>query len=134
MSVGAWEPEKQPSQKGADEEISRALLQRFISAVQSGAPLGDSLTPADQQASQLMRLPQQRWQEESASWDSAQLWQLIQFFTLAEVQLPGWDAGADSPVIALAKSLRRRKAPLDREKLLWIKQHSHNRYLPYGPL
>ncbi|MFC6634635.1 hypothetical protein [Microbulbifer taiwanensis] len=134
MSVGAWEPQKPSAQDSSDGEISRALLLRCLSAGQSPTPLGESLPQEDRQASHLMRLPLQRWLEESEHWDNQQLWQLIQFFTLAEMQLPGWDAGADSPVIPLAKALRRRQAPLSREQLLWIRQNSDNRYLPYGPL
>lgn len=134
MSVGAWEPEKAPQQSGEGEKINRELLQRYISAVQSAAPLPESLSPEDRQASYLIRLPAQRWLEESEAWDKEQLWQLIRFFTLAEAQLPGWDAGAESSVIPLARSLRQRGAPLDRDQLLWIKQHTDNRYLPYGPL
>lgn len=134
MSVGAWEPEKGSTKDSASEEIDRDLLQRLISAVQSPGPLQDSLQQDDQQAAGLMRLPAQRWLDESEHWDGAQLWALIQFFTLAEMQLPGWDAGAESPVIPLAKALRQRKTPLSREQLLWIKQNSDNRYLPYGPL
>lgn len=134
MSVGAWEPEKSPQQGSGEIKISRELLQRFIDAIQSPSPLRESLQRPDQGASQLMRLPAQCWLEESEHWNNEQLWQLIRFFALAEMQLPGWDAGAESPVIPLAKALRRRKAPLAREQLLWIKQHSDNRYLPYGPL
>lgn len=131
MSVGAWEPKQADSAPG---EIRRELLQQYIDAAQSDASLSECLTAEAQQASHLIRLPAQRWQEESAHWDDAQLWQLIRFFTLAEQQLPGWDAGAESAVISLAKALRQRQSPLNREQLLWIKQHSDNRYLPYGPL
>lgn len=132
MSVGAWEPEKSPQQGGG--EISREQLLRFIDAAQSPSPLEESLQQSDLETSQLIRLPPQRWLQESEHWDNEQLWQLIRFFTFAEMRLPGWDTGADSPVIPLAKALRRRKAPLTREQLMWIKQHSDNRYLPYGPL
>lgn len=134
MSVGAWEPEKAPQQGSEREKINRELLQRYIAAAQAPAPLVESLSPEDRRDSQLIRLPAQRWLEESEAWDKEQLWQLIRFFTLAEAQLPGWDAGAESPVIPLARSLRQRGAPLDRDQLQWIKQHSDNRYLPYGPL
>lgn len=134
MSVGAWEPDQTTSEDKAQESIDRALLQRYIAAAQAEAPLGESLETAEMRASHLIRLPAQRWLEESEAWDSEQLWQLIRFFTLAEKQLPGWDAGAESAVIPLAKALRRRKTPLNKEQLLWIKQHSDNRYLPYGPL
>lgn len=133
MSVGAWEPDRAAQDK-TQEPIERELLRRYIAAAQADKPLGESLETADMQASHLIRLPVQRWLEESEAWDSEQLWQLIRFFTLAEKQLPGWDAGAESAVIPLAKALRRRKTPLDKEQLLWIKQHSDNRFLPYGPL
>ena len=134
MSVGAWEPKSAANVDAAPAEISRDLLKRFIEAVQSGDPLSERLESGDLEASHLIRLPAQRWLEESAQWDDAQLWHLICFFTLAEQQLPGWDAGAESAVIPLAKALRRRQAPLNRDQLLWIREHSDNRYLPYGPL
>lgn len=134
MSVGAWEPDHAAAQEKSQEPIDRELLQRYIAAVRADKPLGEVLEPRDMQASHLVRLPAQRWLEESEAWDSEQLWQLIRFFTLAEQQLPGWDAGAESAVIPLARALRRRKTPLDRDQLLWIKEHSDNRYLPYGPL
>lgn len=133
MSVGAWEPQK-PAAPGAEIAIDRELLQRCIAAVQSGSSLEQALPAEDRKASSLMRLPVQRWLDESESWNDEQLWLLIQFFTLAEMQLPGWDAGAESPVIPLAKALRRRKSPLSREQLQWIKDNSDNRFLPYGPL
>lgn len=134
MSVGAWEPEEGSPKDHISEEIDREQLERLISAVQLPKPLPESLQEQDRRASGLMRLPAQHWLDESRHWNSEQLWFLIQFFTLAETQLPGWDAGAESPVIPLAKALRQRKTPLSREQLLWIKQNSDNRYLPYGPL
>jgi hypothetical protein len=48
--------------------------------------------------------------------------------------LPGWEAGADSPVIPLAKILRQRGARLDKPLLQWLREVNKNRYLPYGPL
>ncbi|SHF62040.1 hypothetical protein SAMN04487965_2407 [Microbulbifer donghaiensis] len=134
MSVGAWEPENGPLKDSSSDEINREQLKRLILAVQMPQPLQEALHEPDRQASGLIRLPAQLWLDESQHWDSEQLWFLIQFFTLAEMQLPGWDAGAESAVIPLAKALRQRKTPLSREQLLWIKQNSSNRYLPYGPL
>jgi len=63
----------------------------------------------------------------------AQLLDLIRLFTLAEQQLPGWEAGAASPVVPLAALLRKRGGyPADLNA--WIKSHSRNRFLPYGNL
>lgn len=131
MSVGAWEPEKSNPQK---VEIDREQLRRFIASVTSGELQEENLSDQDRTASQLVRLPAQHWLDESEHWQAEEIWQLIRFFTLAEATLPGWDAGAESAVIPLAKSLRRRQQPLSKEQLLWIRQHSDNRYLPYGPL
>ncbi|WP_237066740.1 hypothetical protein [Microbulbifer guangxiensis] len=131
MSVGAWEPEQpNPTQP----EIDRERLQRFIASVATGQIQLEKLSEEDRTASQLIRLPAQHWLEESEHWEAEEIWQLIRFFTLAEAQLPGWDAAAESAVIPLARALRRRQQPLSKEQLLWIRQHSDNRYLPYGPL
>jgi hypothetical protein len=48
--------------------------------------------------------------------------------------LPGWEAGAESPVIPLAKILRQRGTRLEKTLLAWLREVSDNRYLPYGPL
>ena len=57
---------------------------------------------------------------------------LIQLFTLAE-RLPGWEAGARSPVIPLAATLKKRGEYPD-DLTPWIKANSENRFLPYGSL
>ncbi|WP_299580258.1 hypothetical protein [uncultured Microbulbifer sp.] len=134
MSVGAWEPQVGGQQEENHREFDRDQLQRLISAALSDNALSGALKEEDLNSSQLIRLPAQQWLEESQHWNNEQLWQLIRFFTIAEMELPGWDAGAESAVIPLAKELRKRKAPLQREQLLWLRQHSNNRYLPYGPL
>ncbi|MFA0811220.1 hypothetical protein [Microbulbifer epialgicus] len=134
MSVGAWEPQVSGQQEESQWEFDRDQLQRLITAAASNDSLIGAIKEEDQQASRLIRLPAQYWLEESQYWSDDQLWQLIRFFTLAEMQLAGWDAGAESAVIPLAKILRQRKASLKHEQLLWIRKHSNNRYLPYGPL
>lgn len=134
MSVGAWEPQVGGQQNENQWEFDRDQLRRLIAAVITEDSLTEELKEEDKQASRLIRLPSQHWVEESQRWNNDQLWQLIRFFTLAEMQLTGWDAGAESAVIPLAKILRQRKAPLEREQLLWIRKNSNNRYLPYGPL
>ena len=143
MSVGAWEPAKPVSNDRTRSDIDKSLLERIINALQmadAGASPGlaaPDLTKFDsdlQSSNWLSGLPATQWLDEAAHWNDDQVWGLIRFFTLAEAQLPDWQGGAESPVIPLAKSLRLRKSPLVREQLLWIRQHSDNRYLPYGPL
>ncbi|WP_226667801.1 hypothetical protein [Microbulbifer aggregans] len=134
MSVGAWEPEDLESNKSSRQELDKAILEKLINAMGEES---ESVTTLDAEltgANWLAGLPAQQWLEEAKTMDPASIWALIRFFTMAEMQLPDWQGGAESPVIPLAKSLRQRKLPLSREQLLWIRQHSDNRYLPYGPL
>ncbi|GMG87158.1 hypothetical protein [Biformimicrobium ophioploci] len=132
MTIGAWTP---PSDK-KPAKIEREQLQRFIDLLESNqAPaLADLLAQEDQQSDFLVRLPGKEWLQEADNWSDGEIWHLIQFFALAEAQLPSWEGGAESAVIPLAKSLRRRKSPLNKEQLMWLKQNSENRFLPYGPL
>ena len=53
--------------------------------------------------------------------------------TLAEETIPGCEAGAKSPVIALARMLRAR-GDYPHDLTPWIKRLSSNRFLPYGSL
>ena len=53
--------------------------------------------------------------------------------TLAEETIPGCEAGAKSPVIALARMLRAR-GDYPRGLTPWIRRFSSNRFLPYGSL
>ena len=54
------------------------------------------------------------------------------FFTLIEMALPEWAAGAKSPVISINKILKSRGHKLEKDMLLWIKQNSDNRFIPNG--
>ena len=72
------------------------------------------------------------WAAAAESLASEELVALIHLFTVAE-SLPGWEAGARSPVILLAAELKKRgEYPLP--LTAWIKSHTDNRFLPYGSL
>lgn len=72
------------------------------------------------------------WGVAVADLDSAKIIALVKFFTLAE-GLPGWEAGARSPVIPMAAVLKARGDYPD-DLTGWIKAHTDNRFLPYGSL
>ena len=133
MSVGAWEPDNQENERSR-EHIDRTLLEKIVRSMEGDVNSVTSLTPEIIEANWLAGLPAQQWLDEAKLLNDDQVWALIRFFTLAEMQLADWQGGAESPVIPLAKSLRQRKSPLNRDQLMWIRQHSDNRYLPYGPL
>ena len=134
MSLGSWDPKAE--QAKADFQIDSTQLKRFIdiSQQQQLEQLSELLSPTEQQIqSALMQQDKDNWLNVAEALDNEELIALIRFFTVAE-QLPGWEAGEQSPVIPLAKTLRKRGQPLDKTLLLWIKANSSNQYLPYGPL
>lgn len=136
MSVKEWHAHP-TSEAQPPFSIDTAILQTFIELSQQDRldNLSNEL-PATliAQQSNLMTLPQQAWLSVEAVLSNEELLHLIRFFTLAESQLQGWEAGPQSPVIWLVKALRKRKAPPAKELLLWIKSHSDNRFLPNGAL
>ncbi|WP_339670844.1 hypothetical protein [Dasania marina] len=133
MTIGTWSAD-QSSQHTIS--VSPQLLQRFI-ALATDKQL-DNL--AQQFSSQeladyapLMRLAIDHWQTQAQTLNDADISALMQFFTKAE-QLPGWEAGDQSPVIGLGKILKQRGMGISKELSLWIKTNSNNRFLPHGSL
>ncbi|CAA0084778.1 Uncharacterised protein [BD1-7 clade bacterium] len=80
----------------------------------------------------LMKQSRTFWQEATESLVVDDVIKLIRFFTLAEEHNSQLEAGNDSPVIGLTRALKSRGESLDKTLLLWIRQHSSNRYLPNG--
>jgi hypothetical protein len=134
MSLGSWDPQADAAaQKIA---IDAATLERLAQYSHSDQldTLAQHLDDAEsQRLSGLMTLEKDQWLSAAESLTDDQLLHLIRFFAVAE-NLPGWEAGDRSPVIPLAKTLRKRGQRLDKEFLLWLRAVNENRYLPYGPL
>jgi hypothetical protein len=129
VAVGSWEPAK------THNALDLPALLACITQSEAGAPgpLAASLTEAQQQGgAHWMKQAAAYWQTADALGDE-DLQRMIRFFTLAEMQLPGWDAGKLSPVIYLVRMLKQRGtfAPELRQ---WIKANTDNRYLPNGAL
>jgi len=134
MSIGSWDPTLGAAEP--DLELTRELLERL--AGYSSDDQLDSLAevvPEQEQQSLagLMQVDHGQWQAACEDLDSTVVLHLIRFFAVAE-NLPGWEAGEKSPVIPLAKILRKRGERLDRDTLLWLREVNNNRFLPYGPL
>ena len=130
MSIGTWEP------AGNTASIDSALLQRALELVNTGKleALATELTADELGKNSIMRLDEAPWQAVVADFDDNALYALMQFFTIAERDLPGWQAGTQSPVIYLNRELKRRGNKLATEQLQWIRSHSENRFLPNGPV
>jgi hypothetical protein len=82
----------------------------------------------------LMSHHKEDWLKVSEDLEQHTLVHLIRFFTLAEMQLSGWEAGSKSPVIWLCRELKKRGAFPDPELIQWIKANTDNKFLPYGNL
>ncbi|HEY6597711.1 MAG TPA: hypothetical protein VIZ30_00255 [Pseudomonadales bacterium] len=124
--VGVWQPQDPP--------IDARTLARFAEAASylDHATLG--LTSEEvRELAAVMKFARDRWTALITNESDARLIQLVKFFTVAEMRLPGWEAGAHSPVIALVAELRRRRA-YPKELTAWIKGHTTNRFLPHGSL
>jgi hypothetical protein len=134
MTLGTWDPKL----ASADSELvlTSALLNRLIGYDKDDAlPRLEQLFSDEdkQRLAGLMKLDHAAWRAAAKDLLDADLIHLIRFFAVAE-NLPGWEAGAESPVIPLAKALRQRGVRLDKPLLQWLRDVNENRYLPYGPL
>jgi hypothetical protein len=63
----------------------------------------------------------------------AEIIALIRVFTRGERDLPGWEAGAKSPVVPMVRELKKR-GRFDPSLSAWIKANTNNRFLPHGSL
>ena len=134
MSLGSWDPAAEAA--AHQIKIESAVLERFISYSQDHQLeqleqliFGDE----SQRLSGLMHIDHDTWSTAAESLANDDLLHLVRFFAVAE-NLPGWEAGAGSPVIPLARTLRKRGVRLDKTLLQWLHEVSDNRFLPYGPL
>lgn len=79
-----------------------------------------------------MRRQQADWAGLLSALDSATLVGLVRFFTLAEHHWAGWEGRDRNPVVWLCKELKTRGEFPDADLTRWIKDHTDNRFLPYG--
>lgn len=123
--TGVWEPGQK---RAPDVELLRKLAALDVSG---GVRLDAQLT-ADEISDNkgLMQLEESDYGC-AESLESDELAAVARFFTLAEMQLPGWDGGKRSPVIYLVRILKARDA-FTPELRKWIKANTDNRFLPHG--
>ncbi|MDX1734532.1 MAG: hypothetical protein R3228_09195 [Halioglobus sp.] len=134
MSLGTWDPNADAAAGNAS--IDTPTLQQLMDYSRSDllASLPEHLAGDEsQRLSGLMHIDHGDWTATAEALTDDDIRHLIRFFAVAE-NLPGWEAGERSPVIPLARVLRQRGQRLEREFLLWLREVSDNRFLPYGPL
>ncbi|MGR6873015.1 hypothetical protein ACU6U9_12065 [Pseudomonas sp. HK3] len=125
MSVDSWQPVSTPNQI-SDEQLARLL------SLSLGQPQDHDLTSDLDWIQPLAQVDAKIWQQITSKLSPEQIKQLIGLFTLAEQQ-GEWSLGEKSSVIPLFKILRKEQG-VDRELVKWVKAHSDNKFLPFGPL
>lgn len=125
--VGTWDPTAAPVLGDRHVELLGKACRHL-----DGADLG--LTAAERgELAPLMTAAAEVWAERVDSAPSDVLVAWIRFLTLAEARWPGFEAGAKSPVIPIARVLRAR-GDYPENLNAWIRANTDNRFLPYGSL
>ena len=122
--VGAWEPAAALGERHA----------RLLDAV--AAQPGEAIDADAETATGLRQVALADAAQRSALFEpreSVRLVAWLKVLVLAEETIPGCDAGARSPAIAIARLLRTR-GDYPPALTAWIKSASSNRFLPYGSL
>ncbi len=130
-TVNIWQP---PAKKA---DIAPQDLHKIIAIAKSddADTLTAALTPQLQPIGKaLSQATEKQWSELTAFCSAQDLFGLIRLYTIAEMRFTGWRMGDQSPVIILTRLLQQRGVSPPKELLHWIKKHSDNRYLPFGPL
>jgi hypothetical protein len=135
MSLGSWDPKADEQRKNITIEDQH--IQLFVACGQetSVENIASSLDQTQQQTLiGLCDLTVSDWQQAVSNLSDDDLWYVIRFWTAAEFTIDSWDFAEKSPVIAINKLRKKRKSPLTKEQLQWIKANSKNQFLPNGPL
>jgi len=131
MSVDTFDP----SQFNARQKpIAADLLAQAVELATGAVPEDYQVQLSQEQVNLLAPLLQHPgWNDVAAELDDAAIVSLIRFFTLGEMDHPAWKAEAKSPVVALVRVLKKRKA-MPGDLVAWIKANTTNRFLPHGDL
>lgn len=128
MSVETFDPQS------AKPEMTQARLARLLRASGHLDVDGFGLDPEEtMEMAPLVRQGDVDWRQLAADLSDSQIESLIRLFTLGEPRFPGWESGPRSPVIPLVAELKQRGS-YPQSLTAWIKEHSDNRFLPYGSL
>lgn len=112
-------------------QTHRELLNTVASAVS-----GDTLHVTEEQLETLRSLfliVSHSWTQFAQDKSNDELVSWIKVLTLCPEQYSGFEHGARSPVITLARVLRQRAA-YPETLTAWIKLHSTNKFLPHGSI
>ncbi len=125
VSVDSWQPVQ------ALNHIEAASLDKLIDLANQFSE-GADFTPDLNWIQPLVNVDNKTWSQSIKKLHQAELVAIIRLLTVLEDK-HGWGLAEKSPVIALFKQLRK-IAGIDKELVQWVKAHSENQFLPFGPL
>lgn len=132
-STGEWTPDQTAATLALDSNQLRRLA--ALSAQDKLEALATLLDRDEQQAlSRSMQAGREPWYKAASPLADGELVDLIKTLAMAEMRLPNCACGAKSPVIHINRLLKQRGQALGTADLLWLKQHSTNRFIPNGPI
>lgn len=130
--INTWQPTA-TSADAIDLELLQHFAQLGSSILQHPTELQTLVNNKQQiQAQSWLRLPEEAWQHSIEQLPKANLFPLAVFFTLAEMQLSGWQCGAKNPAIWLFRWLRKHQQQPSKEEIQSLKKLTDNRFIPYG--
>lgn len=127
--IDQWEPNRPTA---IDPSILRQLAecsQTLITQGEQGLTL-----PADilRKAQQWIHMTETQWQEALPQFDQNTLLALAEFYTVAEMVLPGWQAKDKNPTIWIFRYLKKQQQLPEKDVIRALKARTDNRFIPYG--
>jgi hypothetical protein len=125
VTVDSWQPSPETG------NIDSKTLERLLNAAISFAS-DQNFTPDLNWIQPLAKADAIKWKDAVQGLADDQLILLIKMLTILETQ-QNWDLADKSPVITIFK-LYKKKSGIDKDLVKWVKAHTDNQYLPFGPL
>lgn len=134
MTTGTWEPGGAALPEASDLAAAAALWRAEAGDADPAALDAALEGPLRERLRAAMQAPAGALAEVIATLDASAAEDLARLFTVLEA-LPGFEAGARSPVVPLVRHLRPQlDAEHFAELVRWIRTHTENRFIPHGSL
>lgn len=130
--INTWQPAiTTPSE--IDQELLSYFAQLGLQVIQGDVRLNSHVNKDQQSLAQgWIRLPETDWQSAIEQQPLDNLYPLAAFFTLAEMQLTGWQCGSKNPAIWIFRWLKRHQQQPEKAQVQALKKLTDNRFIPYG--
>lgn len=127
--IDQWEPNRPTA---IDPHILRQLAESSQILIHQGA--AELTIPADtlRQAQQWIQASEEQWQTVLPQFDQSTLLALAEFYTVAEMTLPGWQAKDKNPTIWIFRYLKKQQQLPEKDVIRALKARTDNRFIPYG--